>query len=257
MHVMPWETGPLFSITLDLDWASEDCIDCLLERILGYGLKPTIFITHPSTVIDAAFSKGLIDRAIHPNFLPNSTQGKTLSEVLSYVSTLVPEAKGTRSHAYVGSSMISDSLKQRDIRYDSSPLFLFQQNLMPLRHGTGIWHFPVFWEDDAHWNSGLSWNFSAYEKAFFMPGLKIIDVHPFFYMLNIPNADFYMRHKSHIPTLTYAAAKAIRYKGEGCAVFTDHLLKMIADSRQHRTLHQILDAVIGDNAREQTVPLRK
>jgi len=235
-------TEPVFALTSDMDWASEDCIQLLLETFADYPFKPTFFLTHASRVVAEAARENRIDLGIHPNFLPQSSHGDDPQGVVAHVMKIVPDACGSRAHSYASSTHIINALVKAGIGYDSGPVLFLQQNLVPLRHGAGLIHLPVFWEDDCHWESGKPWRFDLMREQFQQPGLKIIDVHPFFQALNVPDAEFYQKHKSHIQTLTREQALAMRYKMEGCASFTQDLLRFLGEvpSRVY-TLNQLCD----------------
>lgn len=67
---------PFFCITSDIDWASDFCIEDFLNIVESYGIKPTIFATHESSIINEQIKKEQIEIGIHPNFLPDTTQGE-------------------------------------------------------------------------------------------------------------------------------------------------------------------------------------
>ena len=232
--------GPVFAVSCDVDWASEDCIALLLDSIAGFGIVPTVFATHASPVLAAAAAAGTIEAAIHPNFLAGSSHGTAPEEVIDTVLGFAPRARGSRSHAYSDSTRIATALAARGIAYDSSPVCPLQARLEPLFHWSGIVRLPVFWEDDVHWLRQESWDFEPYRQAFATPGLKIVDVHPFFFALNAPGAAFYESHKHRIKTLDRATAASVRHPGPGCAEF----FLRICDAMQGaviRTLGEICD----------------
>lgn len=220
---------PVFVITSDLDWASEYCIEKLFSKFEESSIKPTFFVTHKSEIISKLLCESSIECGIHPNFLPNTTHGSSENLIINHVLELVPHANVTRSHAYASSTHISRALVKSGIKCESGPVYLFQQNLMPLKNIGGLVNFPVFWEDDCHWDACLTWNFNDYHNEFLKPGLKVINIHPFFYTLNIPSSDFYNDHKHFIQNLTKREAKKFRYNGDGCATFTDKLIKLISN----------------------------
>ena len=65
----------------------------------------------------------------------------------------------------------------------------------------------------------MAWNFETFRHAFFAPGLKVLNFHPFFVALNAPDADFYRRHKQHIRTLTREQAARLIHRGAGARSF--------------------------------------
>jgi len=145
-----------------------------------------------------------------------------------------PNAKSFRSHCFVDSTPIAQEMFKRGLRYDSNLCLYLQPDLTPLRHSLGLVRFPVFWEDDAHWiNTNGDWNFDRYLTAFLSPGLKVLNLHPFFVAANIPHQEYYMEVKKHIGTLNAETIGKVRYKGEGTRTFLCRLLDALS-FRQER-----------------------
>lgn len=218
--------GPVFAFTADLDWASESCIETLLDRFAERDVVPTLFVTHDSPACRGAAAAGRAHLALHPNFLPGSSHGVSPEEVVAHVARFAPEARGSRSHAYADSTPIARALAAHGLIYDSSPMLALQPHLRPLRHWTGLVRLPVFWEDDVHWLTENSWDFTLFRDAFVSPGLKVVDVHPFIQMLNIPDEAFYLRVKPLIGSLGRETARPLRHDGAGAATFLDALLDL-------------------------------
>lgn len=220
---------PIFAVTADVDWASEACISHLMATFEASAIKPTVFVTHASAALSRCQDRGITELAIHPNFLPGTTHGDTLDGIVAHVKALVPAARGSRSHAYAMSSHIIRALRPH-VEYDSGPMAFMNVGLRPIYHAPGFVRYPVFWEDDAHWEIYDDWDLARVRPAFETPGLKIIDVHPFFFALNVPNNDFYVRHKAHIQTLSKDEMIERRFSGRGCADLTTDLLSWISSS---------------------------
>src|SRR5438094_1261651 len=123
---------PIFCMTSDTDWASEDCIDDFIHLVSEFGVRPTMFATHDSAVLRANEQEGRIDIEVHPNFLPGSTHGADFVSVIDHVFRLYPEAKTFRSHGFVDGSAISAEMVRRGVRYDSNLCLYLQPNLAPL-----------------------------------------------------------------------------------------------------------------------------
>ena len=221
-----WKSEPVFVLTSDTDWASEFAIDSLVDFTTGAGITPTVFVTHHSARLAAAAAKGDVELGIHPNFLPGSSHGADVDAVLAHVLALAPGTKLWRSHAFVDGTHVALKLHQAGIRIDSNLCLYMQQDLVPLEHWVGIRRFPVFWEDDVHWHRGGSWDFARYRDAFFAPGLKVVNVHPFIFALNIPGEATYTAVKGNIPKLDAESAERLRFAGPGPADF----LAALADS---------------------------
>ena len=87
-----------FHLTFDIDWAPDFCVELILNLLNKKNIKGTFFITHQSDIIKDIIKNGH-HIGIHPNFLPNSSQGKTVEEILNYLLKLAPEATTIRTHA--------------------------------------------------------------------------------------------------------------------------------------------------------------
>jgi hypothetical protein len=218
-RVPDWRKEPVFALTSDTDWASKFAIDRLIDFTTEAGIAPTIFVTHKSARLEAEAAKGTVELGIHPNFLPGSSHGADVDAVVAHAMALAPGTRLWRSHAFVDGTHVALKLHQAGIRIDSNVCLYMQQNLVPLEHWVGIRRFPVFWEDDVHWHRGGRWDFAGYRDAFFTPGLKVVNVHPFIYALNIPSEAIYQSVKSNITKLDAESAGRLRWAGPGPADF--------------------------------------
>jgi len=226
--------APLFCITADAEWASEYALEDFLLILAARGIKPTLFATHASPLLEKAFAEGAIELGVHPNFLPGSTHGADIDSVIEHICGLFPQATTFRSHCFCDSTPIARQMYSRGFRYDSNLCLYMQPHLVPLRHSSGLSRFPVFWEDDLHWEQADSdWNFDRYSEAFFSPGLKVINVHPFNIAANVSSKEHYLQVKPHIRTLTAAGLNRVRFDGPGSKTFLLRLLDRAAE-RQTR-----------------------
>jgi len=213
-----------FILTADVDWASEYCIDQFLDLCAEFGICPTIFVTHQSDRLKRAFENGEAEAGIHPNFCEGSSHGTAISEVISSVMGMVPSARICRSHRFRDGSDIEMALVDAGIEADSNEVRYLAPNLVAYDIWTGLVRFPVFFEDDVHWQKGGSWDFTDYEEQFFEPGLKVLNFHPFIFALNLADDAGYLEHRKHIGTLTEAAAKSLSNTGAGAASFLRQIL---------------------------------
>lgn len=230
--------APLFCLTSDVDWASDYCISELLQFARSLEIPPTIFATHSTTVLNSGVEIG-----IHPNFLPGSSHGADRNSVINYMLAAFPQAKVYRSHHFVDSSDISHAMFQRGLVYDSNLCLHLESGLVPLRMGSGPIRFPVFWEDDVHWSTNPSdWRVENYLERFTSEGLKILNIHPFFFAANIPNQEYYEKVKQHIKTLSPETVRDVRYDGPGVRTFIEELFQQLR-RRGFRfyTLHQLYE----------------
>jgi hypothetical protein len=230
---------PVFVLTSDVDWASEYCVESLLAFAGDRGITPTIFATHRSAALAAAASQGRADLGIHPNFLPGSTHGSAPADVIRHCLEFAPNTPVSRSHAFVDGTHIAVALRDAGIKVDSNLCLYLQPGIGPLRHWTGIVRLPVFWEDDVHWMCGGSWRFSDHESAFFTPGLKIINTHPFNFTLNLADGASYLSAKSLLNGLTSIQAQGVRNPNAGTATFLAELCDAVA--RRGHKWNRLLD----------------
>lgn len=185
--VYPWHYEPIFCITSDIDWASDDALKIFLNIIKNYNLPVTLFLTHSSLFILDIINNMDIDVGIHPNFLEGSSQGNSYKEVIEYCRTILPNAKSFRCHRYFDVNDITEILHARGFLYDSN-LCTFLESIDPFVHRSGIIRFPVYFEDGAYlYHKGeLDFN-KIHKKLFLKPGLMIINIHPMHMVLNSPN----------------------------------------------------------------------
>ncbi len=216
-----------FVVTADLDWASESCLEGFLALTDRFQARPTLFVTHASPVAQAAAAAGRAALAIHPNFRPGSSHGADIEAVLDHTLRLVPSARFSRSHHYLDSPAIQAALLARGITLDSNECRHLAGGLRPQVLPSGLRRFPVFFEDDVHWTQGHAWSFTTQATAFFSPGLKILNFHPFFVALNIPDAASYARHKPSVQSLTARQAVEWRHPGAGAGSFLVEALAAI------------------------------
>ncbi|MCW6509531.1 polysaccharide deacetylase WbmS family protein [Lichenifustis flavocetrariae] len=232
-----------FVLTGDVDWASDDCIESYVEAAAARGIKPTLFVTHRSAVLERLAQAGLVDLGIHPNFLAGTTHGDTIDGILDHVFDLVPDPIALRCHAFFDNSHVAMAVARRGITVDSNLCCHLQGNLQGLRHWNGVLRLPVFFEDDVHWTSGLDWDFQHHATAFASPGLKILNFHPFMWAMNANSAAFYADNKPFITTLSRAQAVERRYQGRGSASFLTDIIEWVErNGRRFVTLSELASA---------------
>lgn len=240
-------TETTFVVTGDIDWASDYCIEYFVERCNSYNIKPTLFVTHESELLDHLIENGSIEVGVHPNFLPNSTHGNTVSDVVDHILSILPEAKSFRSHSFVDSSHIQAEFLSRGISYDSNLCLYLQRNVTMLETAVGMRRYPVFWEDDAHWNrpGKVSWSFADLESAFSTPGIKVLNFHPFNVTANVDSAENYQSLRHLIQVFSKEDVGKARLKG-GVDSFLSEVLAFInSSSGQVKTLDELDAAYRG------------
>ena len=233
---------PVFILTADVDWASDYCIDALAAFAHERSVMPTLFVTHESPAITSLRTQRRVECGIHPNFLPHSSHGEEPGAIITHMLSIQPNPVAVRCHHYVENSEIAHMLAVTGLRVDSNVCLFLQPSLKPLSHWSGLIRLPCFWEDDVHWERGFAWDFARLRKAFFAPGLKLLNVHPFMFALNIPDAAFYARHKRHIQTLDPVSAHQMRFPGLGPATFIAEMFDAVREEGLHFTsLGELVD----------------
>lgn len=222
--------APVFCFTTDVEWSPEWAIADVLDFFRERGIPLTPFLTHESPLLRAAYERPEMRRraGLHPNFLPGSSHGRTRDEVIDSVLGLWPDAVSFRSHCFYEDSPTVLALRRRGLLYDSNLCLFLQPGCVPLLHHTGLVRFPVFWEDDVHFGRELPFRFEAYERYFETPGLKVINLHPLLFALNVPSAEFYAAHKHLNGERDPRTGLLARHPGAGSRTFlaelADHVL---------------------------------
>ncbi len=171
--------------TSDIDWASEFAIEKSISFFRDANVPITYFLTHPSAAIQRSLDRGEIRAGLHPNFMPDSSQGASYDEVMDYCFKLLPGARGFRSHRHYDVNDVLEKFKARGIEYDSNVCTLLDE-LPPFLHRTGLVRFPIFIEDGGYLLNGGDLRFANVADLFDTPGLKVINLHPMHLLLNTP-----------------------------------------------------------------------
>ena len=217
-------------ITSDLDWCPDDALENFLDLVWSFQIPVTLFTTHHSDFLKNYVPRKSLEIGAHPNFLPGSSHGNSIDEILNYFKILTPNAIGFRSHCYVDSSMISQNMVAEGFLYDSNLILDMCSNIIPQRHGFGQVRFPVFWEDDLHWTRNRSWNFENFKPLFQQHGMKVLNVHPFIIALNIQSAGQYLSVKKQIKNIDHSEIKRKSFLGYGSRDFFCNAVDSLSDS---------------------------
>lgn len=186
-----------FVLTLDVDWAPDFIIDKVAGILIKKKIKATWFITHDSVSIRNLLEhKDIFEFGLHPNFFPNSSQGKNEKEVMNYLKKIIPDSRIIRTHALLQSTyLFRDIIKNFEIKIDSSLFLPGTPNLQPHtvffdNQNNELIRVPFFWEDDIEmYNPNKSLNFN--NKKYHVTGLKIFDFHPIHIFLNSNSMENY------------------------------------------------------------------
>jgi hypothetical protein len=216
-------------LTFDSDWAPQFVLDEIVEKLRQAEIKGTFFLTSPYEFKDAPH----IERALHPNFMPNSTQGNSVADILMRMKTWYSDAIGSRSHWLYWHAGLIEILPQHGIIYDSSVILPFHPHLEPTKLGR-LTRFAVWWSDPVHMMHGLPTDrldIPNWKK----PGLKVFNFHPIHVFLNSKSIDQYQQilRKVDLPQADY-----------------DELYPYVNDGYGIGTLFSIIVEYIRKNQRE-------
>jgi len=199
-----WDDGPVFCFTSDIDWASETVLSHFFKSINSLDINPTLFLTHNSDIIDANFRAGKILRGVHPNFLPDSSHGKNFKEIIDTCIQYAPESIGFRSHrAFEVTDVTHLFANEFGYKYFSHQITVFQPDIKPILHESGLINFPVFFEDGTHLYNELDLKIMRYSNWLLSPGIKIISFHPMNFVFNSPKISFMRNIKDSMSRTEY------------------------------------------------------
>ncbi len=182
-------------ITMDIDWACDAVLADTLDLIDELMIPVTIFVTHPTMLLDRMRNNPLISLGIHPNFNPLlcGRSEKDYRIVLDEIKAIVPEAICARSHGLIDSTSILLAFFALGIHSDLNLFIPFSAGIpmVPFEHFSGIVRVPYFYEDDAF----------CLEKKTQTPeehvlssdgGIKVFNFHPIHLFLNTEKIDRYI-----------------------------------------------------------------
>ncbi len=230
-----WDEEPVFCLTADVDWASEDALRVAHAFLDDYHLPVTYFLTHPSRFLSKLLAGGRIDAGLHPNFLPGSSHGDSLSEVIDYCIELYPQAECFRCHRYFDVTDVTHRFVELGLRYDANVCTLLQQGLRPFVHESGLVRFPTFFEDGTYLFHRGDLDFGAVAESLFLkPGLKVVSLHPMHLVMNSPDLPYSRHVKDSVSRATWNNLaeddlRRLRYAGWGIRDFAEQLLAFIRD----------------------------
>jgi hypothetical protein len=223
-------------ITLDVDWAPDFAIELAARVLIESRIKATWFITHMSPAIESLRKRSdLFELGVHPNFLPGSSHGDSVKEVLEYVMRLVPDAISMRSHsAYQSGPMLNEVTASTRIRFDSSIFLPEMSYISPVEHLTpngSIYRIPFFWADDYEMlKQRPAWRPERYKNVL---GIKIFMFHPIHIALNSIDHGSYVRVKQRYQGIDCLPKEEIPNSSDysaGCRTFFLELVGFIKNT---------------------------
>lgn len=189
---------PVFILTSDQDWTPEWAAGDFLNTVNQFSVPVHLFRTNASPTFDQAVADGA-GQGWHPNFFPGSSHGNNEQEVLEWLSARFPGARTARSHVFHESSYEWEKLAAKGIVADSQVCTVYNPEIQPLLHWSGILRLPVFFEDDVFYSyESDKLDLKHVYRYLFTPGLKILNFHATFVACNIPSKPYYEGVKSSI-----------------------------------------------------------
>ncbi len=228
---------PIFCFTSDVDWASDIVWRKMHQLYESYKIPPTYFISHNSEFLRELKTEAKSAFGIHPNFMPGSSQGKSVAEIVDFVFSLVPGTQYSRCHVYFDSNEISYLLRKRGILFDSNTCTRLASDIKPFILNSGIMRFPVFFEDGNYSELKRDWAFETLLPTLETPGLKIFDLHPVNVIFNVPDREHYNVLRQAFPAGRWSemSAKDITnyaFKGEGPLTLTREIFKYVTSKKK-------------------------
>jgi len=172
---------PIFAFTFDTDWCPDFMVSLLLDLMEELGIKITPFLTDSRPTIEYTsvlkeYKKDMEVVGIHPRV--NAQDKGSLMELSNEFRYLYPEAEGYRSHAFVDSYYLTETMSETGYKWQSNHYCHMQKNLQPIRkmNGFPMVEFPIWFEDNI-WLRTLE-EPKQILKDLAKPGLKVINVHP-------------------------------------------------------------------------------
>lgn len=218
-------------LAIDVDWAPDELLAFVLERLDGAGVRATIFATHATSVLDG-LDPARFELALHPNFERSIDD---LEAPLGSLKDAYPDAIGGRSHALFVSSRILETYVKYGLRYEANNFLLLHQGLHPTVRSKDLVSLPSYWSDDKHIELGEAFEVPSMHPA--GPGLKIFTFHPIHVFMNTTSDEHYASYKRD-----YQAPSALRRsiaKGRGIGSLFDLFLAHL--TREDQGTHTLAD----------------
>ncbi len=234
-------TEPVFVLTADQDWAPEWAINTFLQQLFKWGQPVHVFRTSPSPLLEGAARDGRIEQGWHPNFMPGSTHGATVDEVIEYCQRLIPGARTARAHCFAEDSIRIRALAKAGIIADSQNPTPCQGYLLPMVHPSGILRLPVYFEDDVAFDAIDEFKIDVFLESLNTPGLKILNFHPTFVGCNTPS----LRHYNSVRGRVFGTsepADGVVWEGHGTANVLEELIgEIMMGGYRFQSLHSVVD----------------
>jgi hypothetical protein len=232
-------------ITFDVDWAPDFVIRRVANILIEKEIKATWFITHDSPVIRELFEyPDLFEIGIHPNFMPETTQGKNYHDVMEHLMKIVPHAKSVRTHGLFQSSNIMKMMAvDFDLENDVSIYLREVPRILPFEayyDDKILLRIPYFWTEDGEMYKPNP-SFLLHDKRLDLLGLKIFAFHPVHVYLNSRDMNNYnsLKRRCDIRNCTETEVKPHINNGIGANSLLHELIQHILRLNNSKTISDI------------------
>jgi len=239
----------MIHLTFDQDWAPAWATLDVIQRMEDAGVTGSLFVTHGCPSLTRAGE--ILELGWHPNFLPGSSHGSTIDEVLDTMGSLAPDAVGVRAHCLIRGTPYITAYEERGLRYDASDLHDGVRGLAPFRSWTGVTRIPIWLEDDVLLQRGITCSISSLDLS--PGGLKVVNLHPVLIALNCSDLKQYDELKETLrdrdvrlqDATREAFAPHVQTQEPGVSDLFDELLAFLGEHPE-RTGGQLRTLIIED-----------
>ena len=194
-------------ITIDIDWACDEFIQYVIDKLDEFDVRATIFATHKSDLL-LSLDREKYELGIHPNFNNTLDHEGKIRDLLNIYS----DAQGIRSHSLFSSNKILKLAKEHKLKYESNTYLPYHESLRPVERLRGFYTLPCYWVDNEHIREQRAFTETALKLT--TPGLKIYVFHPIHIFANTTTDGFYLEMiKPHYHDYDWVARKVSKERG--------------------------------------------
>ena len=229
-----------FIITIDLDWACEAAIEQTLDFFYEQSIKPIIFSTHNSKVIESVIND--LEVGLHPYFAQNSSHGSTITEVVKHVMDLPHNIPAFRCHRFANCNLSNQAMVDAGMKI-SSNVCTDLEIIPSFKNRFGLVELPIFIEDGGYlWRNHQLKISEELKKKIKNKNAKTILIHPMHFAINTPNFKYMYDIKQSVNrsewnNLTAENLNQLSWKNRG---IRDVMIDIITLGTKFSSLHELL-----------------
>lgn len=218
-------------ITIDIDWACEAAIEQTLDFFYKYGIKPTIFSTHNSKIVENCMHD--LEIGLHPYFSENSSHGATILEIVKNIMDLPHNIPAFRCHRFASCNLSNQAMIDAGMLI-SSNVCTDLEIIPTFKNRFGLLEAPIFMEDGGYLlrNHPLPIT-PELENKIQDDSIKIILIHPMHFVINTPNFNYMYDIKQSVDrdqwnNFTVKKLKQLSWQGRGIRDLIVDVIKLDA-----------------------------